>query len=89
MTGKEAPPSEQEGQQRPCEVQPLVAVVIPVVQLSSAESSQQQPVDHVPENTVINSDIQLSRRVRWHSPIQVCQVALTLRSKPSWSHKSH
>lgn len=74
MTGKEAPPSEQEGQQRPCEVQPLVAVVISVVQLSSAESSQQQPVDHVPENRVIHSDIHLSRPQRWHTPIQVRQV---------------
>lgn len=46
---KEASPSKQEGQQRPRQVQSLVAVVISVVQLSSAKSSQQQPVDHIPE----------------------------------------
>lgn len=42
-----ASPPEQEGQQGSSQVQPLVAVVISVVQLSSAQSSKQQPVYHV------------------------------------------
>ena len=41
-------PSEQEGQQRTSEVQSLVAIVIPVVELPPPEGSLQQPVYHVP-----------------------------------------
>lgn len=96
MTGKEAPPSEQEGQQWPGEVQPLVAIVISVVQLSSAKSSQQQPVDHVPETTVIHTvmhtvthnDIHLSRPVRWHSPGPPQQVAFTCPCASGGTHLS-
>lgn len=40
-------PSEEEGQERPGQIQPLVAVMISVVQLSSAQSRQQEPVHHI------------------------------------------
>lgn len=42
-------PSEEECQERPGQIQPLVAVMISVVQLSSAQSRQQEPVHHITE----------------------------------------
>ena len=40
-------PSEEEGEQRPGKVQPLVAIVISVVKLSPAERGLQQTMHHV------------------------------------------
>ena len=40
--------SEQPGQQRPCEVEPLVAVVVAVVLAAALQGAEEQAVDHVP-----------------------------------------
>ncbi len=40
-------PTEEEGKEGACQVQPLVAVVVTVVQFTTTECSKKEPVDHV------------------------------------------
>ena len=41
--------AKEEGQQRPGQVQPLIAVMVAIVQLAAAQRGQQQPMHHVAE----------------------------------------
>jgi hypothetical protein len=41
-------PPEKEGKQGTSEIQPLIPIVISIIELPTAQSSQQQPMYHVP-----------------------------------------
>jgi hypothetical protein len=52
MTGSYIP-SEKEGKQGTSKIQPLISVVISIIKLPTAQSSQQQPMYHVPNEIII------------------------------------